>query len=121
MLKILNISVGIIGAAFITAGAAGIVRAATLTPPKDYQAINRYVYDQEKLTAVAQVLHTSTYKVDQSYKDNTFNRLVKKQNLTLEQLGNLVKKKLASDLVAKGYTSNQASLAIKIRGLGGSL
>ncbi len=121
MLKLLNISVGIIGAAFITAGAAGIVRAATLAPPKDSQAINRYLYDQEKLTAVAQVLHTSTYKVDQSYKNNTFKKLVSEQNMTLSQLGKLVKAKLASDLVAKGFTSNQASLAIKVRGLGGSL
>lgn len=121
MIKILNVSLGIVGFAFLGAGALGVVRAATLTPPKQAMAINKYVYAQEKLDAVAQVLNTTTYKVDKAYKDHGFNNMVAAEHISLSELATKVTAQLKKDLMAKGFTLVQVENAIKVRGLNGSL
>jgi len=116
MKKIMHIIIGIMAGAFLIAGTVGVVMAAVVSPKVKVadvgsSGIPKMVYRQEKLTAEAQVLKTSTTNVQNALKNKTLKQLITSDNLTVKQFREAVNKDFVADLQSRGYSKDQITIA----------
>lgn len=115
MKKLAVIVSSVTSAGLLTAAGMGIASAATNNVNIGTSGISRTVFKQERLDAVAQVLHTTAANVQATHKDKTFASLVSNAGLTKKTFAQKVKVQLASDLESKGYSQNQVTIALQHR------
>jgi len=104
----------------LAAGAMSAASAATSTNPPTHtnvgtSGIPRTVFQQERLSVVAEVLKTTTVNVQAAHKDKTMGQLISGAGLTKKTFHQQVTAQLTSDLEAKGYSQDQVTIALQHR------
>jgi SOS response regulatory protein OraA/RecX len=109
-------SVGVLGF-----GALGIASAATPagTTTKSTtigtSGIPRTTFKQDRLSASAQVLNTTSANVQAAQKNKTLSQLITKAALTKKTYGEKLKAQLTSALEKQGYSQDQVTIALQHR------
>ena len=99
-------------AGVIVVAATGLVSAAS-NPNVGSSTIPRTVFKQERLDAESQVLNTSTSSIQTAHKDKTMKTLITNAGLTKKTYAEKLKTQLTTDLEAKGYSSDQVTIALQ--------
>jgi hypothetical protein len=117
MIKSKYIAASLAGAVVISAGAIGVVSAATPStaqnPNVGTSGIQRAVFKQEKLDAVASVLNTTTANVQTARTNKDLKQLIANAGLTKVTFHEKVKATLTTDLESKGYSQDQVTIALQ--------
>lgn len=126
MIKTKYLVASVASAGVLSLGAFGIVSAATpysaTTPTTKNTTVGksgipRTTFMQDRLDAVAQVLHTSTANVQTARKNKTVSQLITSTGLTKKTFGEKVKTQLTTELEGQGYSQDQVIIALQHRAI----
>jgi len=126
--KIVHLVIGLSVVAFLTAGVAGIVSAAVVSPKvssvgssnsrglvRRKMFINKAVYKQERLSAEAKVLNTSTANISSAIKDKSLVKLIEQSGMTRKEFKKKVDSDFVSALESMGYSKDQVIISMQHR------
>ncbi len=118
MIKPRYIAISLASAGLIGLSTLGIASAASPTSTSTTigkSGIPRSTFKQDRLTAVAQVLNTTTANVQAAHKNETFSQLVANAGLTKKTFAQKLKIQITSDLEGQGYSQAQVTIALQHR------
>ncbi len=114
--KFRNVTIALGFVIILSFTAYDIVHAAKIHHHESYigsSGISKVVYRQQRLIAMAQTLDTTTQKITTAHKDHTFLAILKTSGLNKAQFNKQLKQNIKKDLEAKGYSSDQITIAFQ--------
>ena len=113
MPSIKYLAISALGATILSAGTVGVVSAAHVSGHAKHSNPVISAMKQDRQSAAASILHTSTANIKTARKDKDLSKLIASAGLTKKEFNKDLRQQVLKDLEAKGYTKDQVIIAVQ--------
>lgn len=112
MKKVIKIASGVASAGVLSLAGLGVASASSAHPAITPSGVSKADYQQARLDSLAEVLKLTPAQVQAAHKHHDLKKIGQKEGLTRQQFRSEMVSDMKTQLENKGYTAQQASLAI---------